>query len=537
MIKNNKKMCAVLLAMVMSVFIVFISDITCDVSASDGKNYEVDWVEFSVEFEENGDVYITEKWNVISADNSFDGILKRIDNKKGILERCDEVCLISCSVNGVRVASAIKHSLTTELPTVDEYLINYASGLSGKTGCYEMKYLLKNVVKIDKSGYAYFRYSFTDDRDISFIGKVNVEFNISPENVIWHYNDCKSQGINEFADVSLPLTCDVKMGPDAFPNARRVDADFEWNDVEGITCDTEPLSMFENIIIAISSLFSFSIYKIVIVFLIIMALIIVLSFRGKIMGKIINKKLGKCEEELKESADRLEKTRIPFIWFLLIPKYKRYWKNHIITFYLEILELYRHRRIILEKDRLIIKNDNFSYIDDPEQRKMDDRFIGLLKSNFLNSNIGTDDVITFDDMCLTLKKESNRGVFMGSLELWGIDYSSTLKSTQLYQRFEREGQLEQIKKDLKLWRKFCSERTRNIRTCVNILQNSTEISYYTVLENVLGYRTLACDVGRGESNLHTFCNLEFVRDSSLAESVLLRFCSPGGEDIPKRKLR
>lgn len=529
-----KKVYAVIMAMAITICIALLSDTFCIISASDGENYDIDRAEFLFEFEDNGDVYITEQWNINSVDDDFSGVSRQIHYTKNRLESFDEIDVISYSVNG-KIASSSLCQSDTESFSDKEYVIECLADVSGEPGSYEIKYLLKNVVKIDKSGHAFFRWSFTDERIRSLIGEVNVAFNISPENVVWHYDNCKSQNGNNFTDVSMPLSCDVKMNPDAFPNARRVDADFEWVDLKGVTNNIikEPITLKLVLLVIVCVVAVLGLAGRFIFFY----FIGVLSFNKSIKNKKIDKKIASCQEKLKESADRLEKTRIPFMWFLLIPEYKREWKNHIITFYLEILELYRHRRIVLEKDRLIIKNDNFSYTEDPEQRKIDDKFIGLLKSNFIYSTVGTDDVITFDDLCLTLKKESNRSVFFGSLEVWGIDYSCTLKSIQLYQKLEREGQIVQIENDLKLWKKFCERRERNVRTCVRILQDSTEISYYTVLENVLGYRTLACDVGRGESNLHTFCNLESVRDTSDTGALLSRFCSSGGEDIPKRKLR
>ncbi len=510
--RTVKRLCAVLLVVATTICLSLWSgydNINLVVSA-ESKKYNVDSVEFIVDYENDGDVCITERWNVSYIKGDFSRFYKDIYNPSRILGSFDDIEFIECSINGNDATRAFSSERIDNNYYIEEssdgrtHTINWFLSASDETVCYEVSYILKNAVKTDNSGDAYFSYTFVGEDFAKNIGEVNVEFNISPKDIVWYYDDCKNEYENRFTGVSAPLRCDIKMNPGIFSGLQYYDTEFEWDSNfkhknQVVVRDNEDGHKSFRLRINFVDLF----------FLVPLFAVIVSGFRF-LSKKVKKSKMKSCQNELQESADRISASGIPFVWCMLISDMK---KKIMTVFYVEIFELCRQGRIVIDDDRLIIKSD--MYIKDSVQKKIDDDFIEIIKKFFGYSRIEDDDVIMFASMGEVFSDITARRSVYRVLEKWLSDYRNALKNIQSYQNLIESEQLRQIESDLKLWKKFDGQDLLSVDECVKILQRTSNISYYMILSFMIGYKSKSISHADNDGDMMVFCNLGYeIRQNS-----------------------
>ena len=129
------------------------------------KEYSVDSVDFDVELKSNGDAIITENWTVHYKNGDFTRFYKDINLEVSEMEKFSDIEIVSIKVNDIECSS------NGNLDTREDFTYLVESNSSKYTyhifkSCnkeyvnYNVKYILKDVVKETKDGYAMFVYRF-----------------------------------------------------------------------------------------------------------------------------------------------------------------------------------------------------------------------------------------------------------------------------------------------------------------------------------------------------------------------------------------
>lgn len=166
--------------------------------AAEDKYYEIPSVDFYVSFDEKGNAYVTEEWNVVYH-GSYTRLYKDIHYAGlPVMEQFDDVLITQASINGVSVdysESPEERTPNTYCFTKDSenYTIQWNHPATDEMVNYSVSYIVKNVVTVTDENRAIFCYRF--------IGN-NFEHSIESSTI--HYiNPTDSDMIVKFSNRSM----------------------------------------------------------------------------------------------------------------------------------------------------------------------------------------------------------------------------------------------------------------------------------------------------------------------------------------------
>ena len=129
----------------------------------------------------------------------------------------------------------------------------------------------------------------------------------------------------------------------------------------------------------------------------------------------MKKKLSENPRCFEDAANRLESAGVPFAWISIFSSDKSNGKKIFLAFYLELFELCQKQRIVIEDDKLVIRNGGYMGSYDKLQSQMDDIFVEFIKGNFGFSGDGASDIISFHSMQAKICTPQGHNTFLSGI--------------------------------------------------------------------------------------------------------------------------
>ena len=131
------------------------------------KEYSILNADFYAQLQKNGNVMVTEKWEVEYEKGAFTRFYKDINKDVPKIEEFTDVEVLSCKINGVEAEETysedrIDYHYYFENKS-DVYRIQWFYGAEDEIVTYEITYLVTDVVKENAEGKAIFSYRFVGE--------------------------------------------------------------------------------------------------------------------------------------------------------------------------------------------------------------------------------------------------------------------------------------------------------------------------------------------------------------------------------------
>ncbi|HOH88451.1 DUF2207 domain-containing protein, partial [Ruminococcus sp.] len=406
----------------------------CPMGAFADNSYEVRDAEFNISFTENGDAIVSEKWDVDFISGDFTRFYKDIYNPLNQHEYIDSIEVMEAAINDQPAerqysTDRVDYHYYFEEQS-DRFTIHWFRHSSNETVKYEIKYSIKNAVKLDNNGRAVFSYRLIGQNFPKIVGSVKTVIelpgqdekttvSLSEGSVAMDRNTAYSEALNVSGiykvNADMPSDCfgtlvnvsSVVIPADVSRSADRGSLHF---DLDELICPLIPIFIVVSIVITV---------------------LLLVPTRGK-----LKRQLKQDPDCFNNAASRIEAANIPFTWYALMGNYTTNTLGDRLSqiFYLELFDLVRKGAVEVREDSLGI-NKNIRL------NSADGEFINLLYKSVDRTKLSDPDMIPFERISKDLSDGASYTTFSIRFTEWYGLYSRGMKNSQCYNELKRTGEL------------------------------------------------------------------------------------------------
>ncbi len=463
------------------IFIMIFSIIALPLYArADEKEYRVDSADFTVIVYENGDIAIGEIWKITFEKGSFSRFSKDIYNPPNQLEYFKEIAIGKGRINGAD-AEYTKSDERLDDPEPhycavaksDRYTISWIRKSENETVEYEIYYKLPKAVRLNENGRAEFCLRPIGENFPKEVGSVNATVLLPAEDNTMNYT--VSTGSGTVSKDAVTFTSSNHSGMYKLRFDMSSDNFHDLTRVTDVVIPESALKSNDSSDVAAAMAITGG--------LLVIPIGAIASI--PIARKRRYKKLTKEDPDfMKDAADRLEASGIPYIWYNM-PPFRNIYSNdsYLKLFYTELFDLHKKGYITITPQGLLINRAFPAGEWDEVQSSMDRAFLDMLCKMFPMISSEGGSVIDFGSMKENVAGNSFAHGLLNELYKWVMQYAKAIKSSPTFNQLKTEGQVENIKKDLKLWQSFTKYLGQNItaQDCFQLLERTGKIGSYTIL--------------------------------------------------------
>ncbi|MCR5121127.1 MAG: DUF2207 domain-containing protein [Ruminococcus sp.] len=443
------------------------------------KEYRVDSAEFKIIVEDNGDISVGEIWKLTFEKGSFSRFSKDIYNPPNQLEYIKEVGIGKGRING----SDVEYTKTEErpedpephycvVPNSDRFTVSWIRKSENESVEYEIYYKLPKAVRLDENDRAAFCLRPIGENFPKEVGSVKATVVIPTKDDTLNYTVSSGSGT-----VSANMITFTDSNHSGMYKLRFDMSSANFHDLTRVADVVIPESALKSnnseAAAAIALIGGFFVLPIGVV------------AGVPIARKHHYKKLSKENPDfMDEAADRLEASGIPYAWYA-IPPFRNIYStdNYMKLFYIELFDLNKKGYINITPEGLLINRAFPSGEWDEVQSSMDRAFLDMLCKLFPVVSGESGSVIDFAGMKENAASSSFASGLLNELYKWLLKYSKVVKNSPRFTEIKTEGQLESIKKDLKLWQSLHKYTGQNLtaQDCFRLVERMGKVTSYTIL--------------------------------------------------------
>ncbi len=205
------------------------------ISAED-KEYSVKGAEFEVDFEENGSAVISESWDVSYVQGDFTRFYKDINDPLNQLEYYEDIEVLSCSIDGKEAQwqdstdRVDNHYTLIKNSSPVAHEMDWFLAVSNRTVNYQVKYRIKDAVRLNENNEAVFAYRFIGENFSQPVLYVSVKVNTPEKDAVTGTSFTSGEDYFEGNTLLVKTEnnnglykCEINMKPEYFSSLKKTD--------------------------------------------------------------------------------------------------------------------------------------------------------------------------------------------------------------------------------------------------------------------------------------------------------------------------